>query len=61
MDKPHIIHDPEHWRQRAAEARAVADSLDDLDAKRTMLKIADEYGQLAERAAERALRDLAYR
>jgi hypothetical protein len=51
---PHIINDPEHWRRRAGEARNVADSLDDPEARRTMLKIAGEYEHLAERARERA-------
>ena len=61
MENPHFIYDPAHWRSRAQEARAVADSLDDLEAKRSMLNIADEYEHLAERAAERAIRNLADR
>jgi hypothetical protein len=31
------INDPEHWRKRAEEARAMAESLTDLEAKRLML------------------------
>ncbi|MFZ1103411.1 MAG: hypothetical protein WAN86_11310 [Hyphomicrobiaceae bacterium] len=39
--------DPKHWRQLAQEARASADQLDDPDAKKTMLEIAQGYEQLA--------------
>jgi hypothetical protein len=39
--------DPKHWRQLAQEARAAADRLDDPDAKRTMLEIAEGYEELA--------------
>ncbi len=50
-----LINDPDHWRQRAQEARAIADQLADAAAKGTMLKIADGYEHLAERAEARAL------
>jgi hypothetical protein len=50
MEDPHIIYDPQHWRTRALEARAIADGLADGDARRSMLKIAEEYERLAERA-----------
>jgi hypothetical protein len=46
-----IIDDPTHWRQRAEEARRVADQLDDPIAKKTMLDIARSYEQLAALAA----------
>ena len=52
MTKP-FIHDPEHWRQRAEEARAVADQIADPEARQMMLKIADDYERLAKRAEER--------
>ena len=39
--------DPKHWRQLAQEARAAADQLDDPDARRTMLEIAESYEELA--------------
>jgi hypothetical protein len=55
MEQPHVIYDPEHWRRRAAEARALANTLGDPDAKKTMLGIADGYDRLAKRAAERAI------
>jgi hypothetical protein len=50
----HPINDPEHWLKRAKEARALAEQIDDPEAKRTMLKNADEYERLAHRAEERA-------
>jgi hypothetical protein len=37
---PALLDDPEHWRSRAEEARAVAEQLSDPEAKRTMLRIA---------------------
>jgi len=50
----HPINDPENWLNRAKEARALAERIDDPEAKRTMLKNADEYERLAHRAKERA-------
>ena len=50
----HPINDPKHWLNRAKEARALAEQIDDPEAKRTMLKIADDYERLAQRAQERA-------
>jgi hypothetical protein len=50
----HSINDPNHWLDRAKEARALAEQMDDPEAKRTMLKNADDYERLAKRAEERA-------
>jgi hypothetical protein len=33
------INDPKHWRERAKEARTVADEMTDPNAKRRMLRI----------------------
>ena len=48
------INDPKHWLDRAKEARALAEQIGDPEAKRTMLKNADDYERLAQRAKERA-------
>jgi hypothetical protein len=50
---PRLIDNPEHWRARAEEARVLAEQIDDPGAKQTMLRIAESYERLAERAAER--------
>jgi hypothetical protein len=48
-----IIYDVQHWRDRAEEARAMADNLADPTAREAMLQVATGYDQLAERAAAR--------
>jgi plasmid stability protein len=45
-----IYRDAQHWRSRAAEARAVADKIADPESKRLMLEIANDYEKLAVRA-----------
>ena len=54
MPKLTLIDDPGHWRQRAREARSVADQLDDPKLKQTMLDIAQSYEQLAALAEKRS-------
>jgi hypothetical protein len=49
------VNDPKHWRDRAEEARTVADEINEPDAKRKMLQIAKDYEELARRA-EKQLR-----
>ena len=49
-----FINDPEHWRQRAEEARTIADQMHDPQSKEAMLKIAEDYERLGERAERRA-------
>jgi len=49
-----IRHDARHWRERAAEARANAANLNDLDARRLMLEVATTYERLARDAEARA-------
>ena len=50
------LEDPDHWRQRAEEARGIAVDCDDLETSHLMLGLALAYDDLAERAEER--RDL---
>jgi len=45
---------PEHWRERADEMRAVAETVDNGEAKLKLLKLAADYEALAERAIKRA-------
>ena len=49
-----FINDPEHWRQRAEQMRALAEDVQDDQAKKTMLRIAKDYDRLAVRAEQRA-------
>lgn len=48
------INDPSHWRARAQEMRGLAAMADDLDARASMLAIAEEYERLAQRAEQRS-------
>jgi len=52
-----LLNNSGHWQQRARETRRLADSVDDQEAKQTLLKIAEEYERLAQRAASRDGRD----
>jgi hypothetical protein len=49
-----LIDDPEHWRQRAKESRALADQLADPTAKQTLFEIAQSYERLAELTERRS-------
>jgi hypothetical protein len=51
-----FLNDPKHWRQRAEEALALADHMNDLQAKAMMIRISYDYESLAKRAEERELR-----
>ena len=44
--------DAQHWRDRAREARANAEKIDDLGAKRLMFEIARTFDHLTIKAAE---------
>ena len=48
--------DPDYWRNRAKEARAIAVQMVDAHTKATMLAIAQDYEKLARRAYELATR-----
>ncbi len=49
--------DAEHWRDRAAEMRALSAELKDFETRTLMLRLANDYDKLADRAEERAARD----
>jgi hypothetical protein len=55
MTSTFSINDPKHWRARAEEARILANQMNDSEAKVAMLRIAEDYEHLAERAEDRAL------
>jgi hypothetical protein len=48
---PKSIHDPSHWRNRAAEMRALSKMA--VDTWATMQKLADDYDKLADDLARR--------
>jgi hypothetical protein len=58
MTRESFINDPEYWRTRAEEARMLAKNMNDSASKDAMLRIADDYEQLAQRGEEWALRRL---
>jgi hypothetical protein len=51
------LNDAKHWHDRTASMRVLFDQIKDPEAKEMMLKLANEYDQLADRAEHRAARD----
>jgi len=49
---PHV-NDPRHWHDRAAEMRALADAMATVESKAMMLRLADDYDKLGDRAEAR--------
>jgi hypothetical protein len=52
-----LLNNVEYWRRRAEETRVHAEQVSEPEAKRMMLRIADDYDKLARRAAERRDRE----
>jgi len=52
------LDDPDYWRKRAGETRAMADNLKNPEARDAMLTIADSYERLARNAATRISTDV---
>ena len=52
------INDPQHWRDRAAEMRALAENMKDAETIAIMNRLADDYDRLADRAAIRNQRSV---
>ncbi len=50
------INDAKHWRDRAAEMRVLSEQINEPDAQRMMLKLANDYDGLADRAEDRVMR-----
>ena len=48
------VNDYKHWRDRAAEMRALSDTMTDAETVALMLRLADDYDKLADRAAIRS-------
>jgi hypothetical protein len=46
---------PEHWLQRAEEARTAAEGMNDPEARAAMLAIAQNYENIAKRAEAREI------
>ena len=51
------INDAKYWRDRTSEMRVLSDEMKDPQAQRMMLKLANDYDKLADRAEDRAARD----
>ena len=54
MPSSRNTNDLQHWRERAAELRVLANSAHDTETSRTMLKLAADCEKLAEHAAYRS-------
>jgi hypothetical protein len=52
------INDAKHWRDRAAQMRVLSEGMNDQEGQRMMLKLANDYDKLADRAEDRAALDM---
>jgi aryl-alcohol dehydrogenase-like predicted oxidoreductase len=47
-----LLNDARHWRDRAAQIRALSDWMSDAQRRARILKLANDYDKLAEQARE---------
>ena len=52
MNAKNPLYDPEHWQKRAEVTRAKAQVFADEGARQKLLRVAEEYERLAQRAEE---------
>jgi hypothetical protein len=52
-EKKSLLDNAHHWRQREEETRTLADAMYNEETQARLLKIADEYARLVERAEQR--------
>jgi hypothetical protein len=52
---PSSIDNAEHWRDRAREARTLANTITNARVRASMLRIAEGYDRLAQRALDHAV------
>lgn len=50
---PDKINDPDHWRERAEQAFAMAEAMGDREAREAMLKVAEQYERMVKWALDR--------
>ena len=55
MPDRRLVDDPEFWRSRAEEVRAIANDMKEVDAKAIMERIANDYERLAKHAEKRRM------
>ena len=51
------LNDAKHWRDRAVEMRVLSADMNEFEARTLMLKLANDYDKLADRAEDRAAHD----